>query len=236
MIPPGLAAPPCVKMITNWFDPKERGFWWSVWHASINLGGFLCPFFAGTLAESFGWRYGMLGPGFLGLATVFLCYLAMSDGPTDGAVEKSVKGEAQTKPDPEVSLMDGIILNPVQWALGVAYMLVYVCRQGLSVWGIFYLMQMGALSPAKAAALFSGFELGGFLGNLTAGTLSDLLLRRARPGAGDVGQRAKASDCQPQLCSVSNPELVRSKDFKIGIARHHITRIANQPYGFIPTI
>jgi len=187
----GLAAPPCVKMITNWFDPKERGFWWSVWHASINLGGFLCPFFAGGLAGQFGWRYGMLGPGFLGLVTVFLCFLAMSDGPKSGTKSvESVKGSKVT-PEPEVSLMDGIILNPVQWALGIAYMLVYVCRQGLSVWGIFYLMQTGALSPAKAAALFSGFELGGFLGNLTAGTLSDLLLRRAAPGAGDVGQRAK---------------------------------------------
>ena len=28
-------------------------------------------------------------------------------------------------------------------------------------------------------------------GNLTAGSLSDLFLRRRRPGAGDVGQRAK---------------------------------------------
>ncbi|CAK8998340.1 Probable hexose phosphate transport protein [Durusdinium trenchii] len=185
----GLAAPPCVKMITNWFDPKERGFWWSVWHASINLGGFLCPFFAGGLAGTYGWRYGMLGPGFLGLLTVALCYLAMSDGPkaTSGT---SAKKEV-VKTEPEVSLMEGILLNPVQWALGLAYMLVYVCRQGLSVWGIFYLMQTGGLSPAKAAALFSGFELGGFVGNLTAGSLSDLLLRRARPGAGDVGQRAK---------------------------------------------
>ncbi|CAE7199313.1 putative hexose phosphate transport protein [Symbiodinium microadriaticum] len=188
----GLAAPPCVKMITNWFDPKERGFWWSVWHASINLGGFLCPFFAGTLAGTFGWRYGMLGPGFLGLLTVFLCLLAMRDGPIDskgGPDAKAVK--AKIKPEPEVSLMEGIVLNPVQWALGIAYMLVYVCRQGLSVWGIFYLMQTGKISPGAAAALFSGFELGGFLGNLTAGSFSDFLLRRARPGDGEVGQRAK---------------------------------------------
>ena len=81
----GLAAPPCVKMITNWFEPSERGFWWSVWHASINLGGFLCPFFAGGLAGSLGWRYGMLGPGFLGIATTVLCFLAMSDGPKSEA-------------------------------------------------------------------------------------------------------------------------------------------------------
>ena len=65
------------------------------------------------------------------------------------------------------------------------------CRQGLSVWAIFYLMQSGSMSATTAAALFSGFELGGFLGNLTAGSLSDLFLRRAKPGAGQVGQRAK---------------------------------------------
>ena len=126
----GLAAPPCVKMITNWFDPKERGFWWSVWHASINLGGFLCPFFAGTLAGTFGWRYGMLGPGALGLVTVALCLLAMRDGPEDPKKEvKAVK--AKTMAEPEVSLMEGIVLNPVQWALGFAYMLVYVHRPQL---------------------------------------------------------------------------------------------------------
>merc|ERR1712217_886810 len=42
-----------------------------------------------------------------------------------------------------------------------------------------------------AAALFSSFELGGFVGNLTAGALSDFLLRRAKPGDGEAGQRAK---------------------------------------------
>ncbi|CAE8649378.1 unnamed protein product, partial [Polarella glacialis] len=213
----GLVAPPCVKMITNWFDPKERGFWWSVWHASINVGGFLIPFFAGGLAQSRGWRYGMLGPGVLGLATAAICYALMSDGPegapsvvkqataitstttatttaatTATAAAAGEKGlEKGGEKAGKISLMEGVVLNPNQWALGLAYLLVYVCRQGLGIWGIFYLMHAGAPDAARAAALFSGFELGGFLGNLTAGLLSDLLLRRAKPGEGEAGQRAK---------------------------------------------
>merc|ERR1719203_631071 len=79
----GLAAPPCVKMITNWFSPEERGFWWSVWHASINLGGFLIPFVAGGLAERFGWRYGMLGPGSLAIVTAVVCFSLMKDSPDE---------------------------------------------------------------------------------------------------------------------------------------------------------
>lgn len=202
----GLVAPPCVKMITNWFDPKERGFWWSVWHASINLGGFLIPFLAGGLSETFGWRYGMLGPGSIAIVTAGICAVLMQDGPKDAKVQvddsgsqsspdTSVKSESEPaaplKPTQKVGLVQGILLSPAQWALGLAYLLVYVCRQGLGIWGIFYLMHAGVPSAAKAAALFSGFELGGFFGNLTAGALSDLLLRRAGPNEGEAGQRAK---------------------------------------------
>jgi len=198
----GLVAPPCVKMITNWFDAKERGLWWSVWHASINLGGFLIPFLAGGLAESFGWRYGMLGPGALGVAAAAICFAVMRDGPADvrgddAAPAEVVEGEtsaaAAPPPPPEkkVSLSEGILLNPVIWALSCDYLLVYICRQGLGLWGIFYLLHLGTPSAAKAAALFSGFELGGFLGNLTAGLLSDILLRSAGPGQGEAGQRVK---------------------------------------------
>jgi len=196
----GLAAPPCVKMITNWFDPKERGFWWSIWHASINLGGFLIPFLAGGLAENFGWRYGMLGPGFLAIAMAAVCLVVMQDAPmrdeqdaTSSGTSATASASKATEPPKkqQISMMDGIVKVPAQWALGLAYLLVYVCRQGLGIWGVFYLMHTGAGSAAKAAALFSSFELGGFLGNLTAGSFSDLLLRRARAGEGEAGQRAK---------------------------------------------
>lgn len=197
----GLVAPPCVKMITNWFDPKERGFWWSIWHASINLGGFCIPFLAGGLAQTFGWRYGMIGPGAMAIGMAGLCFFLMQDGPKDAApkVTKSSqdgaqKGADEAKPAEaakKIGVMEGIVMNPVQWALGLAYLLVYVCRQGLGIWGIFYLMHSGVPNAGKAAALFSGFELGGFMGNLTAGSFSDLLLRRAKPGDGEAGQRAK---------------------------------------------
>lgn len=186
----GLVAPPCVKMITNWFDPKERGFWWSVWHASINLGGFLVPFLAGGLAQAYGWRYGMIGPGVLGLFAALACLIVMRDGPA-AATEGSKAGNKAVKEAPKVSMVEGILMDPRQWALGLAYLLVYVCRQGLGIWGIFYLLHAGVPNAALAAALFSGFELGGFLGNLTAGALSDFLLRRAQPGEGEAGQRAK---------------------------------------------
>mmetsp|Transcript_63543 Transcript_63543/g.151551 ORF Transcript_63543/g.151551 Transcript_63543/m.151551 type:complete len:545 (+) Transcript_63543:54-1688(+) len=194
----GLAAPPCVKMITNWFSPKERGQWWSIWHASINLGGFLIPFLAGSLAENFGWRYGMLGPGVLALATAFICFTLMRDGPTKVVKSETIEATEGDKPktveapeDAQVGIVEGLLMDPVQWALGLGYLLVYVARYGLSSWGVFYLLHSGTGSAAKAAALLSGFELGGFIGNLSGGKLSDVFVQMNGDEDTSPGQRAK---------------------------------------------
>eukprot|EP00929_Paragymnodinium_shiwhaense_P099133 TRINITY_DN6069_c0_g1_i1.p1 TRINITY_DN6069_c0_g1~~TRINITY_DN6069_c0_g1_i1.p1 ORF type:complete len:611 (-),score=151.05 TRINITY_DN6069_c0_g1_i1:515-2347(-) len=206
----GLGAPPCVKMLTNWFDASERGTWWAVWHASINLGGFIIPFLAGGLAQNFGWRYGMLGPGFVALAFAAICLVLMKDGPDSmkAAKEKAAAdkaaaaaapkdgaaGDAAVKqPEKEVGLVEGLFMNPLMWSLASAYALQYICRTGLQLWGVFFLMHQGVPTPAKAAALFSGYELGGFFGNLTAGAISDKLLQRSRPDQGQPGQRAKVA-------------------------------------------
>merc|ERR1719401_2607455 len=98
----------------------------------------------------------------------------MRDGPDDlreGDSGEAVSAEPAAKdeaapapavPEEKVSLRESIFLNPAMWALNLGYLLVYVCRQGLGIWGIFYLLHRGARSNAAAAALFSGFELGGF--------------------------------------------------------------------------
>lgn len=197
----GLAAPAIVKMIANWFEPAERGKWWAVWHASINVGGFLVPFLSGALAEAYGWRYGMLGPGMIALVTAAVCFALMRDAPeavveqgkAEGFESDAAKG---AEPEVRVSFREGLLARPEQWALGICYLLCYVARQGLAVWGVFYLLHAAEVSGAKtsaalAAALFSGFELGGFFGNLTAGALSDFLLRRAEPEDSGPGQRVK---------------------------------------------
>jgi len=198
----GLAAPAVVKILANWFEPAERGKWWAVWHSSINVGGFFVPFLSGGLAEAYGWRYGMLGPGTIALMTAVACFALMRDAPgelvgmvvEEAGASKSLGKKAET--EERVSFQEGLLAGPEQFALGICYLLCYVARQGLAVWGVFYLLHMaeesGARkSPALAASLFSGFELGGFCGNFTAGALSDFLFRRAGPEGSGPGQRVR---------------------------------------------
>ena len=50
-------------------------------------------------------------------------------------------------------------------------------RQGVTSWFVFYLLQVKGVADAGSAALrVSGLELGGLLGSLVAGRLSDMLM------------------------------------------------------------
>ena len=74
--------------------------------------------------------------------------------------------------------------------LALTYFFVYVVRQGVTSWFVFYLLQVKGVADAGAASLrVSGLELGGLAGSLLAGKLSDMLIARAKPGEGTVGKR-----------------------------------------------
>ena len=63
--------------------------------------------------------------------------------------------------------------------------------QGVTSWSVFYLMQeKGVLDVGAAATRVAGLELGGLLGSLVAGRLSDWLITRNSKG-GAVGQRVR---------------------------------------------
>lgn len=70
---------------------------------------------------------------------------------------------------------------------------VYVIRQSVTSWSLLYLIREKAVPAAAAAWRVSGLELGGLLGSLTAGALSDSLIRRNanNPDVGTVGLRVK---------------------------------------------
>ncbi|MFA6992947.1 MAG: MFS transporter [Candidatus Gracilibacteria bacterium] len=39
----GWGWPPCARLLTQWYSQRERGFWWSIWNTSHNVGGAVIP-------------------------------------------------------------------------------------------------------------------------------------------------------------------------------------------------
>lgn len=50
----GFGAPPCAKILANWYPSTTRGTWWGRWNASHNIGGFLIPLVAAGWEQPIG--------------------------------------------------------------------------------------------------------------------------------------------------------------------------------------
>eukprot|EP00899_Mesostigma_viride_P002156 jgi/Mesvir1/11941/Mv00272-RA.1 len=177
--PRGLATPQCSKLLTIWFETAIRGRYWAVWNSSHNLGGVAITLLAGA-TSTLGWRYGMFLPGCLGVLAAIACYFVVVDKPEDkgfapiGGVKASASGPAAPAKDGDVrSVLADVARLPAMWLLAASYFFVYAVRQGVINWAHFYLLNAkGALDIKQAVLAVSGFEMGGLLGNFSAGETS----------------------------------------------------------------
>jgi MFS transporter, OPA family, sugar phosphate sensor protein UhpC len=198
----GLGAPGCARILTSWFSSKERGTYWGMWNIAHNMGGFLAPIVAGTAAKLYGWQWGLFAPGIIGIIMGLMIIIGVKDSPEsagyDPVEKKEIKasqtGDEAAVAEKKESLLDLLVndclKNPFVVGLAITYFFIYVVRQGVTSWFVFYLLQVKDVADAGAASLrVSGLELGGLLGSLLAGRISDVLIERAKPGEGTVGKR-----------------------------------------------
>lgn len=196
----GVGGPCCARILTNWFASKERGTYWGMWNVAHNLGGFAAPLIAGGFANSMGWKFGMWAPGTIAIVIGLFVLVACKDRPEDvgyppveAVAPKTVKEGDKAKPSVIDALVKNVLKNPFIWGMALTYFFIYVIRQGVTSWFVFYLIKAkGVADAAKAAALVSGLELGGLVGSLVAGRISDQLIKaNASDAAGNVGKRVQ---------------------------------------------
>jgi len=194
----GFGAPSCAKILTSWFAAKERGTYWGMWNIAHNLGGFAAPILAGTAARTFGWSWGLWAPGAIAVLVGTVIVTTLRDAPEDRgfppveletmSVAKQTNDIQDAKPRLVENLLHNVLSNPFIWGLAFTYFCVYVVRQGITSWSIFYLIkEKGVIDAGAAAVRVSGLELGGLVGSLIAGKLSDWYIARGTGGA--VGKR-----------------------------------------------
>jgi OPA family sugar phosphate sensor protein UhpC-like MFS transporter len=194
----GFGAPSCAKILTSWFAAKERGTYWGMWNIAHNLGGFVAPILAGTAARTFGWNWGLWTPGIIALFVGIIIVLTLKDSPEERgfepvevvALDVEESGDQVEQPNLIKNLLYNVLSNPFIWGLAFTYFCVYVVRQGITSWSVFYLIkEKGVVDAGAAAVRVSGLELGGLLGSLLAGRLSDWYI--ANSSGGSVGKRVQ---------------------------------------------
>ncbi len=187
----GWGWPGCAKLLTHWYSQSERGRWWSIWSTSHNLGGALIPILAAICVESFGWRAAMYIPGILCIVSGFFIMNRLRDTPQSlglPSIEKFRNDYANSKTkspsEQELSvkeiLLEYVLKNKFIWILAFAQFFNGAIRTAINDWSMLYLIEVKHYSTLEAGFCVPWFEVGGFLGMLTAGWASDIIFKGRR--------------------------------------------------------
>jgi len=183
----GWGWPACAKLLTHWYASSERGRWWGVWNTSHNVGGALVPLVTALAVSYGGWRYGFFAPGAICVMGAFFLMNRLGNTPQSLGLPKIEhfvhpmchscdlpKSSHQNAPSTWRGLLSHVLSNRAIWLLALAYFFVYVVRSAMNDWTLLYLMEQKHYAPTSVQPFLVWFEIGGLLGGLSAGWLSDV--------------------------------------------------------------
>lgn len=186
----GFGWPPCARYLTHWYSHSERGTYWSLLMISQNIGAFLIHWIVGICLQCFDWRMGMCIPGVLCLMCSIFLMNRLRDTPQSLGLPPIEKFRSDYKEsdhavceEEELStknLMYNVLSNKSIWLLASAYLFVYIVRSGFGDWATLLLIEVKDYSRLGASGVLSFFELGGLVGMLLAGFISDRILKGKR--------------------------------------------------------
>ena len=192
----GFAWPAIAQLIIRRFPPVSRGAIWGWITMAGNAAKVAAPLIFSRVALQWGWRAVFQGSAALALAGAAASWTfipASAAAPAEGKAGGDGEGAATVPakepdaaldakaPEVKVAFCADVARRPSLWALLLADLLIYLVLEALSSWLIPLTIARHAVSAKLGATLLSCYELGGVIGTLGAGYLSDAL--------GGVGRR-----------------------------------------------
>ena len=184
--------PPIAKNLSYWFANKERGIKWSLWSSSHELGTYLSMVLSGYLITHFSWQMVFIVPAGISILYCYFFYKNLQDKPSSIGlpdIEKYkdpnyVEPVQQKDDEAELTYNDifkkYILKNPTVWMLAIAYVFVYVVRNGTVDWLAMYQVTEKHISISSALSRTKYLPLIGVFGTIGAGFVSDKLFKSRR--------------------------------------------------------
>lgn len=188
----GCGFPPIAKALSQWFSKSERGGWYSLWNISHNAGGALAPLIAaGVITATGNWRMAFYVPAAITVVQAILAAIFMKGSPEShglpnvGDWKKDEQQIAINKRSEEgltlwVMFRKYILSNPIIWIAVGGDLCIYIIRTVTNDWVSVYFVKELGWDLVKANSLVAWFEVGGILGGLTSGLISDKLFNADR--------------------------------------------------------
>ncbi|MEH7116791.1 MFS transporter [Neobacillus vireti] len=192
--------------INHWFPAKEKATATGIYIASTQLAPIFVPIIAAAIAMSFGWRYVFYWFAIPGLIIALVWYLVVRTKPEDSSkVSKleleyirqeedtvEVKGEQKSlgwldkairyQKIEKITTSKGVFTSWNIWGNTLTYFLMNSVLYGMLTWVPMYLVNAKGYSFMKMGFVASTPAIGGLIGALLGGVISDkVFLKRRKP-------------------------------------------------------
>ncbi len=186
----GMGFPPCARLMTHWFPPKELATKMSIWNTSHSIGAGAVVVLCGYLV-GYSWRLCFLVPAALAIAGALLMLLTLPDTPISVGlpdVEGTDLAAGDLRPTDDVTddtqspeafrafIAKHVFANRYIWIIAVANFFVYAVRYAIFDWGPTLLSEAKGIKLSNAGWMVAAFELSGIVGMLFTGWFTDRVL------------------------------------------------------------
>lgn len=167
----GWGWPPINKYLSYFYSKSERGFWWSIYSLSHNLGGAIIPIIVGFLSISFGWKSSIGIVGFISVAMSLFLIKMMFKIPNISEKDMIKKNTISN-----LKNIFNILNNKNIWLLSFSYLFIYIIKTSINDWTVLFLVNQKKYDLVSAGISIFYFELFGILGMIFSGWVTDKFL------------------------------------------------------------
>ncbi|WP_455664265.1 MFS transporter [Phocaeicola sp.] len=173
-----MGAASCVVGLSRWFTDKERGSYYGFWSASHNIGEALTFIIVASVVSAFGWRYGFLGAGLVGLLGAAVVWQFFHDTPQSKGlppinIPTGDKEKQETDKTDFNKAQKQVLMMPAIWILALSSAFMYISRYAVNSWGVFYLQAQKGYNTLDASLIISISSVCGIIGTMFSGVISD---------------------------------------------------------------
>lgn len=182
----GMGWPPCGRSMGHWFSERERGWSFSIWNTSHNIGGGIAGYVATWCLVHFGgWQYAFYIPGAIALVGSIYLLVRLVDTPQsvglppieihndDMPAGLTDTAAAECDLPFKTLFVEHVLKNKYIWLLAIANFFAYISRYSMLDWGPKYVREMKGADIMGGGQAVLIIEISGIVSTIFLGWVSD---------------------------------------------------------------